>query len=542
MVNIMDNEIESSKQNGKVDEIVDSKGKIWRTHKDKIEKLADLMNEQSIHPIQLSDEIYHIFDAALSPEEIDFMLKMGGGNHTLSSLKTRIDLPEKDIQRIIDALAYKGPIAIIKDENDNDVYHIMTIFPGWFELYLMRGEKNEETVLFAERMEELFESAYRLGNEEIINQSMRDVGAHIKVLSVAPPATATIEVAQELPKNENRIFATKSVLEIFKQIDEDETIAVGHCFCRFEKELIGDHCRSDMPMETCISIGPGAEHVLKQGIARKITKTEAITMIKGFQDKGCIHQATRIIPLKDFKAKYPIDIFCNCCWDCCGIIGNYNRGYLPYILKSFHRATIPDIDKCTGCSECVKFCPVGAIKLNDNNLAEINDQVCIGCGQCYHHCEYDVIELIEDERELFLPILDSNQARIKPKDYDENEEETIIDESKPSDRTQVLAVLDETRQKFTREDNLKTFNKWNKKAQYYFTDLDEYYHFIIVDGVPGPIKEGKVDNPDISYTLSGTVFIGMMHGEIDAFKAFRKKWVKISASVKDMIKLQKLID
>ncbi|NPE09950.1 MAG: 4Fe-4S binding protein, partial [Asgard group archaeon] len=427
-----------------------------------------------------------------------------------------------------------------KDENGKDVYHLMTIFPGWFELYLMRGEKNEETKLFAERVEKLFESAYKLGNEEIINQSMRDVGAHIKVLATAPPTSATIKVEKELPQNENRIFATKSILEIFKQIDEDEIIAVGHCFCRFEKELIGDHCRADMPMETCISIGPGAEHVLKQGIARQITKNEAMSMIKEFQDKGCIHQATQIIPLKDFQAKYPIDIFCNCCWDCCGIIGNYNRGYLPYVLKTYHRATIPDISKCTGCDECVKFCPVGAIKLNAKNLAEINDEFCIGCGQCYHHCEYEVIELVEDEREAFLRILDKEQARIKPKDFEEDE--IVIDIDKPSEKAEVLEVLRETQSKFTQEDNLKTFKNWNKAVLYYFTDLEEYWHFNIKDGIPDTLKEGKIENPDIFYTLSGTVFIGMMRGEIDGFKAFRKKWVKIKASVKDMIKLQKLID
>jgi len=50
-----------------------------------------------------------------------------------------------------------------------------------------------------------------------------------------------------------------------------------------------------------------------------------------------------------------------------------------------------------------------------------------------------------------------------------------------------------------------------------------------------------VDDPDISYTLTGTVFIGLMRGEIDGFQAFRKKLVKVEARVRDLIKLQKLI-
>ncbi len=521
---------------------VDSRGREWRTHKDTIEELADLMNEQSIHPMQTSDELFHIFDAVLSPEQIDFMLKMGGGSHSLESLLKRIDLPKDQIKGLIDSLVYKGPIAIIKNESGKDVYNIMSIFPGWFELYLMRGEENAETKLFAERVEELFEAAYRFGNEEVINELMRDVGPHIKVLAVKKPKTTTIEVKQKVDPYENIIFSTNSILSIFEELDDNETITVGNCFCRFEKELIGDSCRAEMPLETCISIGPAAEHLQKQGIAKPITKEEAISRIKTFQEKGAIHQTTRTIPIKDFQTKYPFDIFCNCCWDCCGIIGNYNRGYLPYILKSFHRAVIPDPEVCSGCSVCVEFCPVRSITIGPSGKAEIDDKLCIGCGQCYHHCSYGAIELREDEREIFLPMLDKSEARIKPKDFDESSDDDLeIDESSPMDKKLVLEVLNETRLKMMKKENIKAFKKWNKTMLYHFTDLDEFWYFEIKGGIPGELKEGKVENPDIFYTLSGTVFIGLMRGEIDGFKAFRKKLVKVDAPVRDLIKLQKLI-
>ena len=96
--------------------------------------------------------------------------------------------------------------------------------------------------------------------------------------------------------------------------------------------------------------------------------------------------------------------------------------------------------------------------------------------------------------------------------------------------------------KLTNEEINKGFRKWNKVMLYHFTDLDEYWHFIIKDGVPGPLQEGKVDKPDIHYILSSNVFVGLMQGEIDGFKAFRKKLVQVKAPVKDLIKLQKLID
>lgn len=533
----MDHDVISNNKKERMEEV---NGKIWRSPKSKIAKVAEIMNEASIHPMQFTDDLYYAFDIAMTPEEIDFLLEMGGGNHSFEQLVKNTSFQEKDIKRILDNLVYKGQVAIIKDDQGNNVYHIMTIFPGWFELYLMRGEDREDTRIFAKRIEELFESAYKSGDPELVTQSLRDVGAHIKVLSANPP-TATIKVDTKMPENENRVFATKSVNAIFENLDENEIIAAGHCFCRFEKALIEDHCRTDLPLETCISIGPGAEHVITQGIARQVTKSEAIAMIKEFQDKGAIHQATRIIPLKDFQAKYPIDIFCNCCWDCCGILGNYNRGYLPYMLKSYYSATIANIDNCTSCGDCEKYCPTSAIKLNENELPEITYELCVGCGQCHHHCKFDVIDLVDDERDVVLPILPPDKCRITPMDLDENDDEPLVDESNTSDRATVIEVLEETKAKFTREDNINAFKKWNKTFLYYFTDLDEYFNFTLKDGVPGSLNQGKVDKPDVSYIVSGTAFVGMMRGELDALKAFRKKLVKVKAPVKDLIKLQKLI-
>lgn len=57
-----------------------------------------------------------------------------------------------------------------------------------------------------------------------------------------------------------------------------------------------------------------------------------------------------------------------------------------------HSTAKPSIkkNKCTGCSECIKWCPQDAIAIEDN-IAAINKNFCIGCGECYAVCRFDAV-------------------------------------------------------------------------------------------------------------------------------------------------------
>jgi uncharacterized Fe-S center protein len=46
--------------------------------------------------------------------------------------------------------------------------------------------------------------------------------------------------------------------------------------------------------------------------------------------------------------------------------------------------------KCTACGECIKWCPVEAIAM-ENEKAVIDQSVCIGCGQCLAVCRFDAV-------------------------------------------------------------------------------------------------------------------------------------------------------
>ena len=48
------------------------------------------------------------------------------------------------------------------------------------------------------------------------------------------------------------------------------------------------------------------------------------------------------------------------------------------------------VSKCTLCGQCEKWCPAGAITLNEKS-AVIKNSKCIGCGQCLAVCRFDSV-------------------------------------------------------------------------------------------------------------------------------------------------------
>lgn len=69
-----------------------------------------------------------------------------------------------------------------------------------------------------------------------------------------------------------------------------------------------------------------------------------------------------------------------------------------------------NMEKCTGCNNCVVACPVNALELCTADPAttkkiykvvngvsvslDLNEELCAGCGVCVEACPYGVINLV----------------------------------------------------------------------------------------------------------------------------------------------------
>ena len=65
-----------------------------------------------------------------------------------------------------------------------------------------------------------------------------------------------------------------------------------------------------------------------------------------------------------------------------------------------------DENLCIGCNVCAVVCPFGAVKKNENGVAQVNEDLCKGCGICAARCPEQVITMkkLTDERIVSLAL------------------------------------------------------------------------------------------------------------------------------------------
>ncbi len=60
-------------------------------------------------------------------------------------------------------------------------------------------------------------------------------------------------------------------------------------------------------------------------------------------------------------------------------------------------AATVNLEKCTGCGDCVEICPVEAIKIKNDKAVIIEE--CIECGVCINECQSDALSILEYKKQ-----------------------------------------------------------------------------------------------------------------------------------------------
>ncbi|MFX1573525.1 MAG: 4Fe-4S binding protein [Promethearchaeota archaeon] len=361
---------------------------------EKYKQAVGVINRAGGTPVGVSDATIAILKHIVSEEYLDFIIAFKERrSQTMEQLKESSGLSEEEINKKVEVLAKKGLIMNQPSSSGLMVFRLMPfVNVGVFEYTFMKKLQYNEwelelARLFAKRNEE--SRGRLLANYDYF---LKNFLPNIRPIDRTVPYTENFEtgkeinivIDEELEAPKEKILSTQKVEEIINKFDD---IAVGHCYCRHYRDLLGESCKQTDLRENCFTFGKSARYTTEQGFARMISKDEALEILKKSEKDGLVHKAYH--PNMDFKREE--DSICNCCSDCCGQARGITANLTNYIARVDH-------DICAGCGTCVEKCYSGAKSLNDDGKAETDEDLCIGCGICAAFCPENAISLVEKQR------------------------------------------------------------------------------------------------------------------------------------------------
>lgn len=382
-----------------------------------LRELARRMGRMSVDGSPINEALLDLFDHAIEPGEAEYLLAMGSSPLTRSQAVARSGLEEGPAGRLFESVLRKNLLTRVLD-GAGDTYQIAPYLPGWFETQLFSGDETDYQREFARRMDRYIDSLRAMNKQPVRLLSRLYLKAttspHQTIIPGSPKARrVVVDQAIEVPPSQ--VLQTNTVLDLIEKPGRDQSIALVHCFCRQWKKLVGEPCRFHLPAEACILLGQTARQFVEKGPARSISRDEALSIVQSAQKAGAVHT---VFHDRDDVRQGEMAI-CNCCWDCCGIYGSYNRGGGAMHLRCTARVVLADAAQCTRCGRCATYCPVDAIAVGERARGgpplRIDDRRCIGCGQCAFQCARGALAMRADERDVVLGFLDPKKARIPPK-------------------------------------------------------------------------------------------------------------------------------
>jgi Na+-translocating ferredoxin:NAD+ oxidoreductase RNF subunit RnfB len=373
---------------------------------EKYELAAQVICKQGMVPFPVNDTTISILKHVIQDDEkeLDFIEAFRKqASQTLEQLKASSKLPKEKIDQLATSLAKKGLIFNQPSSAGVMVYRLLPLMTVGLMEYTFMGElKGDER---EQELAKLFEKLIM----EVGDQVQGNYDNLVPVFEASPPVDRTvpfrstqdgkgikvIPVDKSIQVPEEFVLPSQSVEEIINKFDD---IAVGHCFCRQRRVMLGEPCDTEAPMLNCFTFGKSARHTAAQGFAQKITKEEASKIMKEAEEAGLVHKAFH----PGSNVSRPETSICNCCKDCCDTLKVWRDGVLPLINSTYYLSVI-DQEACSGCGVCVERCPTEAIKLNKNDVAERQESLCFGCGICARFCPEEAISLREGLRKVFIP-------------------------------------------------------------------------------------------------------------------------------------------
>jgi Na+-translocating ferredoxin:NAD+ oxidoreductase RNF subunit RnfB len=310
----------------------------------------------------------HLF----TPEEAEVALHLSMVPESVERIYTRMKntgISIEKLEQLLDEMVHKGNTWSIK-RDDKNYYQNAMLTVGMYEFQVDRLTRD-----FSENMRTYFKGEFGKEMYRTKTPLMRTIPVRRSVSPTQRYQVSTYDDVQQLIQNSNG------------------KLAVANCVCRQARDVMGKSCKHTDLRETCLVLEDWADYYINAGIARPITRDEALDILDKIEADSLV--------LQPENSQRP-GFICACCGDCCGILATVKRFPRPADLYATNYCAVVYEDLCTACEECISHCQLQAISLI-NDIANVNPDRCIGCGNCITRCPSNALQLKKKEEETVPP-------------------------------------------------------------------------------------------------------------------------------------------
>ena len=315
----------------------------------KIVKLAKIIGGASGMLVKIDENApeYYCMENIVSDDEADIAIAAGlRKERTAGWLAAKVGKTVAEIQPALDNLVYYGVFRrVYSEELGEDTYFMQIFAPGILEMMV----NNQPLMAAHPEVGRAFEEYTRL-RMQAMGPILPDGYGLMRVI----PVESAIEGLPGVTDDERLSY----------YLNKYDTFSVSPCSCRASRTLLGDGC-GHLAEDMCVQMGKGAEHYIRSGRARQISREEAYEIVKRAEENGLMHDIPNIEGSGETSA------ICNCCACACfGLRAGMMFGARDAIRSNF----VAEVDeaKCVACAQCVEVCPGNALKLGQK-LCAAND-------------------------------------------------------------------------------------------------------------------------------------------------------------------------
>jgi ferredoxin len=334
-----------------------------------------------------NETFYELLRKLYSEKEADVLVKMPYGLSDLNRVAQVTKYESSELSKILEGLCSKG---LVMDLWINDAYHYMPspIMIGIFEFTMMRTGESVDSKALAH----LFNQYLNADNGALYATNAKK-GNKVSVIRALPHWDAI---------NPSEYMEVLDYEKAAGIVESSEKFSIGICSCRHEKLHIGEK-KCEVPLDKCSSFDRAAEYLIRNKLAREVSKSEMLENLAQSIEMGLVLCADNV--------KRNVSFICHCCKDCCNALAGISKFGYPNTVVTSSFIAKNDPVTCLGCGKCAKACPIDAIKMIPIDKPEtkkkkdaiIDASICLGCGVCTLSCKNRAVTLVKREKRVLHP-------------------------------------------------------------------------------------------------------------------------------------------